>query len=56
MKSIEDDENEANDGEALDENDFELKINEDLDQHERESWSHETYLSIICWLYSIDIV
>ena len=29
MKSIEDDENEANDGEALDENDFELKINED---------------------------
>ena len=37
MKSIVDDEVEANDEDALDENDFELKINEDLHQHERKS-------------------
>ena len=36
-KSILDDKVEANDEEAPDENDFELKINEDLHQHERKS-------------------
>ena len=42
---------------------FELKFNEDLDQLERGSGAmngiptlNETFVSIICWLYSIDMV
>ena len=39
MKSIGYDVVEANDDEVLDENDFEIKFNEDLDQHGREGGS-----------------
>ena len=46
MKSDREDEVEANDYEELDENDFQLKVNEDLDQHERESGSNECDVDI----------
>ena len=46
MKSTRDDEVEANDDKELDENEFELRINEDLDQRERESGSDDCDVNI----------
>ena len=48
MKSIEDDEVEANNDKELDENKFELEIEKDHDQRKKESGSIEIDVAIEC--------